>query len=223
MSEIKLGYEGKPEDYFGHSRREILPLFPAHASRVLEIGCGAGDTLAWLKHIGRCDWVGGVELFHDAAEIAKGKFDFVQEGNIEQIELPFEADFFDVILCLDVLEHLVDPWLVIRRLHLLLKPGGVLICSIPNVRHHSVVLPLLFFCRWQYSKEGILDRTHLRFFSKKSAVELVECSGLRVDAVNSKSAKAWSKSAIVNFLCLTLFQSFFEFQYLVRAIKTDNS
>lgn len=220
MNKDETAYQEKTLDYFENVRREVLPLLPNHVDRIFEVGCGAGGTLSFLKSSGRCDWAGGVELFHDAAETAKGKVDLVLEGGIETINLPFEENSMDVILCLDVLEHLVDPWGVIRQLHALLKPGGVLICSIPNVRNFRVVLPLLFLGRWQYSREGILDKTHLRFFTKESAIELIECSGLVVDMVGSTGLEKWNKpAAITNLLSLSIFRPFFEFQYLIRAIK----
>lgn len=212
-------YQDKTPDYFENVRREILPLLPTYASRIFEIGCGAGDTLNFLKTSGRCDWAGGIELFHDAAEAARSKVDLVLEGSIENNKLAFEENSFDVILCLDVLEHLADPWLVISQIGKLLKPGGMLVCSIPNVRNFRVVLPLLFFGRWRYTKYGILDKTHLRFFTRQSAIELVGCSGLVVDKVDSTGLGKWDKVGIANSLTLSIFKSFFEYQYLIRATK----
>ncbi len=217
MKKLDLAYQGKNKDYFENIRHEILPFLPAHANRIFEIGCGAGDTLSFLKSAGRCDWTCGMELFPAAAQSAREKVDLVLEGNIETMDLPFEANSLDVILCLDVLEHLVDPWSVINRLHELLKPNGVLICSIPNVRNYAVVLPLLLFGKWDYSKFGILDKTHLRFFTKETAIKLVGSSGLRVDMVSSTGLKG--RAGLANRLTLSLFKPLFEFQYLIRAVK----
>ncbi len=212
-------YQEKTLDYFQNVRGEILPLLPEHAARIFEVGCGSGDTLSFLKKLGKCDWAGGIELFHDAAETARTKVDLVLEGSIEKAHLPFEENTIDIILCLDVLEHLIDPWVVISRLHKLLKPGGMLICSIPNIRNFRVVLPLLLLGRWRYKEYGILDKTHLRFFTKESAIALVGCSGLEVDVVLSTGLEKWGKVAIANLLSLTIFRSLFEYQYLIRAIK----
>lgn len=219
MVKPEAAYQEKTLDYFKNVRREILPLLPINSDRIFEVGCGAGDTLKFLKESGKSSWVGGIELFHDAVETARGKVDLVLEGSIEKTDLPFEENSIDVILCLDVLEHLVDPWTVICRLHTLLKPGGMLICSIPNVRNFRVVLPLFFIGRWRYSEYGILDKTHLRFFTKESAIALVECSGLVVDMVRSTGLEKWDKASIANLLSLTIFRPLFEYQYLIRAIK----
>jgi 2-polyprenyl-3-methyl-5-hydroxy-6-metoxy-1,4-benzoquinol methylase len=219
MDYAKTNYKSKGDEYFGNVRLEVLPLLPFFSERIFEVGCGCGDTLAFLKSSRKCQWVGGIELFHDAAEIAKGKIDLLIEGNIESCAMPFEEKYFDVILCLDVLEHLVDPWSAVNNLHRFLKPGGVLICSIPNVKNMSVLVPLLFRGHWEYSAKGILDKTHLRFFTKKTAIDLASCSGLSVDMVLSTGLEKGRKSAFWNLLTLGLFKSFFEFQYLIRAVN----
>ena len=219
MSQSGSAYQVKTNDYFKNVRQEILPLLPNHVGRLLEVGCGAGDTLSFLKSSGRCGWAAGMEIFPAAAQSAREKIDFVLEGNIETVNLPFDINSLDVILCLDVLEHLIDPWDVIRRLHTLLKPGGILICSIPNVRHYRASIPLLFLGRWRYSDHGILDKTHLRFFTRESAIELAASSGLLVDKVNSTGLEKWSKAGIANLFTLSIFKRLFEFQYLIRATK----
>lgn len=227
MTETSDMYGAKRSEYFGQVRTEILPLLPDRAGRVLEIGCGSGETLAYLKKIGICDWIGGIEISPDAAEKANEKLDFLLQGNIETMDPPLEAESIDVILCLDVLEHLIDPWAVIGKLHGLLRPGGVIIASIPNIRNLRVLIPLVVFGRFDYQDEGILDRTHLRFFTRSSAIELMECSGLRVEKIlvtglgrGAKTRRgkiAGCISSGLNILTLTIFRRFFEGQYLIRA------
>jgi len=207
--------------YFEYARIEILPLLPDEIGTALEIGCGTGNTLRWLKAQKQCRWVGGVELFSDAAKRAREQLDAVYEGNVEQLDLPIEQGSLDIILCLDVLEHLLDPWSVVRRLHKLLKPGGVLIASIPNVRHHSVLSPLLFKQQWEYTESGILDRSHLRFFVKKTAVQLIESSGLKVDMILATGLGRSRKSQLVNSLIPSVIKSLFEKQYLIRGVNGE--
>jgi SAM-dependent methyltransferase len=216
---LGLLYAEKSDTYFDRVRAEILPLLPSGCvDRVLEVGCGSGDTLAYLRDGDRCRWTCGVELFPDAAEIARGRLDEVYEGNIEQLELPIAPGSIDVVLCLDVLEHLVDPWTTAARLAKLLKPRGVLIASIPNVRHFRVVLPLLFRGRWEYGEFGLMDRTHLRFFTEQSARQLLRQAGLRVDDVRKSGLESLHKRAAVA-LSAGLLEPLLVFQYLIRAVR----
>jgi 2-polyprenyl-3-methyl-5-hydroxy-6-metoxy-1,4-benzoquinol methylase len=216
---LGLLYTEKTDDYFGHARTEVVPLLPAgRADRILDVGCGRGDTLAYLHANGRCRWTCGVELFPAAAEVARSRLDDVYAGNIEQLDLPILPASLDVVLCLDVLEHLIDPWTTAKRLAALLKPGGVLIASIPNVRHFRVVLPLLFRGRWKYADFGLMDRTHLRFFTKGSAIELMEEAGLRVDTVGQSGMEAAHKRAMVA-LSFGALEPLFAFQYLLRGVR----
>jgi SAM-dependent methyltransferase len=219
MSDFKAFYDGKGQDYFSGMRTDILPLLPDAANSVLEVGCGEGATLHWIRTIRKCRLAVGFELIPSAASIARCRADLVIQGNVENLELPFKANAFDLILCLDILEHLVDPWALVRRLTKILKIGGCLIASIPNVKHHSVILPLLFKGQWKYLPSGVLDKTHLRFFTQKTAISLLESSGLCVDMVCSIGRERNSKSRIANILSLGLLKVLFEAQYLIRAVK----
>jgi 2-polyprenyl-3-methyl-5-hydroxy-6-metoxy-1,4-benzoquinol methylase len=215
-------YDEKNGEYYRHIRREVLPLLPKNCKKVLEVGCGQGDTLVWVKSIREdCEWIGGVELFEDSAKIAASQLDWSIKGSIEEIDLDIEESSIDLILCLDVLEHLVDPWGVVARLNKLLKPDGHMISSIPNVRFFSAVFPLVFMGNWAYQKEGILDKTHLRFFTKKTAISLMESSGMKLDIVIGKGLEKGRKARILNFITLGLFRPFLEFQYLIR-VKNQN-
>lgn len=211
-------YEDKNINYFRLVRKDITPLLPAHVERVLEIGCGTGATLAWLKNEGRADWVGGIELNPAAAALARPRLNLLLEGDVDrQIEqLPPQS--IDLILCLDVLEHLVDPWQTLQRIESRLRPGGQLIVSLPNIRHYSVLLPLLLRGRWQYAPAGIMDRTHLRFFSRQTAVELLQQAGLPVSQLRSTYAwGTWDRWK--DWFSLGLLRGFFSFQYLLAARK----
>lgn len=213
-------YDEKGIQYFAYGRKEILP-FLSHGMRtVLEIGCGEGATLALIKREGYADRTIGVEYYPEAAAKARAFVDEVFEGDVEKLELPLPEHSVDAILCLDVLEHLVHPEHLIQRLHRLLSPGGVLVTSIPNVRHYSVSFPLFFGGRWEYTAAGILDRTHLRFYTKQSAIRLVESSGLKVVEVGSNIGP---KLQIGNRLTLGLFRAFLETQYLIKAQRATHA
>lgn len=212
-------YQSKATGYFSNARTDIEPAIPSFSESVLEIGCGTGATLAWLKTSGRCKFTTGVELVTQQAESAEKVVDRVIQGSIETIDLASWTERFDLILCLDVLEHLYDPWSLIEKLSGLLSPGGRLVASIPNIRHISVLVPLLLQGEWTYSERGILDKTHLRFFTKKSAIHLVTCSGLIVMCVKELGLQSKSISSLLNKLTMGMFREFFTAQYLIAVEK----
>jgi len=209
-------YEDKQAWYYAFVRRDIEPLLPAHAPRVLEVGCGGGGTLAWLKESGRAQWTAGIELSPEAAAVAATRVDDVRCGDADALLAHFPEGSFDLILCLDVLEHLLDPWATLARIQTLLRPGGRVITSLPNVRHHSVVLPLLFRGRWEYREAGIMDRTHLRFFSRQGIAALMRGAGLReVRALPTYTWGGWDKWK--DRVTFGLLRGLLAFQYLVLA------
>lgn len=207
---------------FGHSlyshsiRSDILPLIDRKYSHVLDVGCSSGNTGVMLKECGLCDYVIGIEPFAATAQIAKKKLDKVLQDSIENAihEIPDES--LDCILCLDVLEHLIDPWKVSQDLGKKLKKDGVMILSIPNIRHISVIFNLVFLGRWHYEDAGILDRTHLRFFTKKSITELSQINGFQLEQMRGHIGK---KSKILNTLTFGVFRNFFYGQYQTRIRK----
>lgn len=181
MTSDRSMYAEKTDAYFDRPRIEIAPLLPDRMDRVLEIGCGAGTTLKWLRTQRSVQYAVGVDLSPEAAERAKSIFDVVWTGDIETMELPTGP--FDLVLALDVLEHLVDPWLMMKRLQATLGPGAAIIVSLPNISHYSVCVPLLLRGQSNYADDGLLDRTHLRFFTRQTAVNLVTGSGLVLDKI----------------------------------------
>lgn len=211
-------YEDKQDWYFSFVRRDIEPLLPQRAKRVLELGCGGGGTLAWLRETGRAQWTAGIELVPEAAAVARTRVDHVLAGDVNALLPRFEDGSFDLVLCLDLLEHLVDPWQTLRQVSRLIRPGGQLIASLPNVRHHSVLLPLLFSGRWQYEDAGIMDRTHLRFFSRRTALHLIRQTGLAISA--ERCTYQWgSYDKWKDWATLSLLRGFWAFQYLIRGDK----
>jgi len=214
-------YEDKQSWYYQFVRKDIAPLLPERSLRVLEIGCGGGGTLAWLKESGRAAWTAGIELSTEAAAVASKRVDEVRCGDADRLLQEFPQESFDLILCLDVLEHLVDPWASLRQLKTLLRPGGRLISSLPNIRHHSVVLPLLFGGRWEYQEAGIMDRTHLRFFSRRGMASMMGHAGLReIRSIPTYAWGSWDKWK--DRATLGLLRGLLAFQFLVLAERPAN-
>jgi SAM-dependent methyltransferase len=208
----------KPDWYYRHARREIATLLPQHIGRVLEIGCSNGATLTWLREQRGAKWVAGVEYVPDVAREAATHLDACWTGDVEGMEIPIEPASLDLLLCLDVLEHLRDPWAVLRRLAPLLRTGGTFVTSVPNARNMVLVKQLVIRGRFDYAPEGIMDETHLRWFTRRTAVEMVERAGLRVDHVEVPSRRA-PRVRLKNLMTFGLLREFFDFQYLIRAVR----
>lgn len=130
---------------------------------VLEVGCACGGTLIRIKDLYKKAHLYGVEYNINAAKIA-GQYAKILGNDIENDKIECEEEFFDYIIFADVLEHLVDPWKVLSEIKRYLKKDGYIIASIPNILHFSVIRNLLNG-NWTYEDAGILDRTHLRFFT----------------------------------------------------------
>jgi 2-polyprenyl-3-methyl-5-hydroxy-6-metoxy-1,4-benzoquinol methylase len=179
-----------PEEYYGHERPEMREFIPPGALTFLEIGCGNGDFLAGLRaRRGNVSHAVAIECVCPAAERARQIFDRVLVGTVESTLPQLEGQVFDCIVMNDVLEHLVDPWLVLRRLRPLLAQHGKVVASLPNVRHWPTLSQLFWHGEWQYKKEGVLDASHLRFFTRKSLKALFEPSGYRLETVQGINAQ----------------------------------
>ena len=214
-------YSDKSDGYFAHARKEILSLLPPDCGRVLELGCGSGATLGWLRQTGKASRTVGIEIAEYAAVAARQHADEVHCVDFERSEIPVPVKKFDVILCLDVLEHMVNPWLVVDRLvSSYLAAGGTLVVSLPNVRHYSVVLPLLFGGHWNYADAGLLDRTHLRFFTRDSAKKLLTHAQLGALSCTATGFEGGSKKGLFNALTLGVFRELLTYQYYLAARKS---
>jgi len=151
--------------------------------RVVDFGCSTGFVARVLSDNG-CT-VTGIELDADAAEKARAYCDRVIVGDLDELDLAEElgGQPYDVGLFGDVIEHLKDPRRVLVAMRDLLAPGGYIVLSVPNVAHASVRLALLRG-QFDYEDTGILDATHLRFYTRESIADLLESCGYLVDVMD---------------------------------------
>jgi GT2 family glycosyltransferase/tetratricopeptide (TPR) repeat protein/SAM-dependent methyltransferase len=177
----KVSDAGFDPSYFEFDRPELLALIPLAARDVVDVGCGAGRLGASIKARQACQVV-GIEMNPAAAAAARTRLDLVVEGDAENLDWPFPSASFDVVICGDVLEHMRTPLAFLRRVRQWLRPQGLLVASIPNVRHHSVVRGLLEG-DWTYEPAGLLDYTHLRFFTRREVEKLLFRAGFDVPAL----------------------------------------
>lgn len=183
---VPAGVELKAEAYYEESRPELRDRIPADARIVLDVGCGRGALGAALKSDRPDARVHGLEYVAEAAEVAAGRLDDVVAADLDVVEaLPAHWGPFDAVICGDVLEHLRDPARVLRLLRGALAPGGVIVASIPNVKHWSVVYPLLVQDRFTYQDAGLLDRTHVHFFTLGEIDTMFSECALTVQSVTS--------------------------------------
>lgn len=206
-------------DYHSSIRHDIVHLVP-ECERLLDVGGGTGATAKHLKQIGRATDVSVMDAV--VADHADGLASW-SDANLDDPAAVSayleESGPFDVVLLLDVLEHLVDPWKAVDTFAKAVKPGGVMIASIPNIRHISVSAALLFGNRWDYADAGLLDRTHLRFFVRQTAIDLMDREGLVIETVQP-SPTGSRKHKLANALTFGALRSLFALQYFVVARKS---
>lgn len=164
--------------YYTNHRREMIPALPTTYSKVLEIGCGEGRFRANLEQSHEY-W--GLEPVPTAAQVASGVLDRVLVGTYEKQVDMLPENYFDLVICNDVIEHMTDHDFFFQSIQSKLSPGGVLVASIPNVRHILNLYELLVKRDWQYQDAGILDRTHFRFFTEKSLRRTLSQHNFQID------------------------------------------
>lgn len=184
-------------------------------SKVLDIGCGSGQ-LGQYFHRELQSEVTGVEITVDNYEIAKAVLSKTLLGDIETLDLDLIGCDFDYIIFSDSLEHMLNPDKVLNRVQQLLAKNGELLISIPNVRNFRVTFPLVIAGNWEYQDEGLLDRTHLRFFTIASISNLLHKCGYSIEEIFLDLPKS-SKVGLINKLTLGLFRNHLTSHYFIRA------
>ncbi len=218
----------KETSYFEHARPEVVALIPATANRVLDIGCAAGRLGALVKERQIAEVV-GIELQPETAALARQRLDEVLEQNVEDPGFDFPPGRFDCVVCADILEHLREPALVLAKIRRWLTPDGVLVASLPNVRHYSVVSSLLEG-NWTYESAGLLDSDHVRFFTRREIEKILYRQGFEIQALHAKPGPGYDEwngagrpgevrigSLSIAGITSDDAEEFFTYQYLVVA------
>ena len=205
------------DEYYSQDRSEMLDFVPTGVRRMLEVGCGAGEFAAAIRARNPEVVVWGVEPAHEAARIAAGRLD-------EVICKPFEAGIpeldgqkFDCVVFNDVLEHIPDPEKTLRETRPYLAEGGVIVASIPNILYFYEITKILMTEDWEYQEHGILDKTHLRFFTRKSIVRMFRSAGYEIQEIRGINAFAGKKFRIANLITLGRLSDWKFVQFGIRA------
>jgi len=185
--------------YYAKTRTEMFEFIPGNSKRLLDVGCAEGNFGAFVKErLGAEVW--GIEIDGAAAAVAQKKLDTVLVGDISTLLKKLPDGYFDCIVCNDVLEHLIDPYSVLRTFKQKLCVGGVIVFSLPNVRYFGNLKNLLVRKDWQYADEGILDRTHLRFFTEKSIRKMFTQLGYAIVTMQGLRAIHTWKFSLLNLV-----------------------
>jgi 2-polyprenyl-3-methyl-5-hydroxy-6-metoxy-1,4-benzoquinol methylase len=202
-------------------RQDILRLVPRGTKRVLDVGCSVGTLGQALRERDGAE-VTGIELDPQMGAQARARLNEVHIGSVENEALIAQLGDreFDCIVFADLLEHLTDPWIALQRFVPRLAPDGVVVASLPNIRHYTTIRTLLFQGYWPYRDRGIHDRTHLRFFTLRNIRELFSSAGLSIRELDRNyriierphRLNRWAPA-----LALPGLREFVAFQYLVQA------
>jgi 2-polyprenyl-3-methyl-5-hydroxy-6-metoxy-1,4-benzoquinol methylase len=215
--EYSIEYSKKDSSYFSLPRTEILPFVPQDAKRVLDVGCSAGYFGEALKAERPDTEVWGVEPNREAANLAKERLDNVINGLFDVAMPELAGQTFDAVVFNDVLEHLPDPERVLRDIRQILRPNGFVVASIPNILHFYQIMEILLEQDWRYRESGILDNTHLRFFTRKSIERMFSECGYSIERIEGINPSYGLKYQAMNLLLLGRLRDWKYIQFAVCA------
>jgi 2-polyprenyl-3-methyl-5-hydroxy-6-metoxy-1,4-benzoquinol methylase len=213
---INQSHPGLDNSYYGRERPSLYTRVDEGPTIILDLGCGMGTLGRKLRELKKAKELVGAEIFETAGQEAAKFYEKVYIGDIESMQLPY-LDYFDYVICGDILEHTKDPYRLVSQIRTWLKPGGKLICSLPNVRNYRVWSKLIFRGQWEYEDSGILDATHLRFFTRKSGCKMVRDAGLQIE--NCTMLTYGTKKLLLNALTFRLCEELLALQFVIEARK----
>ena len=209
----------KKDLYFQSLRKDVLPFVPEKADRILDIGCGDGLFGKYLKETRGAE-VWGIEYNADSAKRAEANIDKVLSGDVAARLSELPDNYFDLVICNDVLEHLYDPYSVIEKLKAKIVLQGKIMSSIPHIRYFRAMISIIFDKQFKYADDGIFDRTHIRWFTKKSIREMFENAGYEVILLKGINKSKSIRPFLLNLMFWGLLSDSKYLQYMCIAAKT---
>jgi 2-polyprenyl-3-methyl-5-hydroxy-6-metoxy-1,4-benzoquinol methylase len=177
-------YIEKSNSYYSLPRLDILNLINEKHKKILEIGCAFGELGKAIKKSYPDVIIDGIELNPQSLDFLKSNYNNIIIGNIEVIDLSKIDNEYDLIIFADVLEHLYDPWRILNLLGEKLNEKGNVIVSVPNIRNSGILFSLIFRGKFEYAESGLMDRTHIRWFTRLEISQALDNAGLKVLSTN---------------------------------------
>lgn len=227
---IKIHGSKTDSTYFSNTNADLVALIPPNPGRILDLGCASGKLGEdIIKATSPKEYI-GIEIVPGIAEIARIRLSKVLVGNVESILPKIDTGSFDWIIMADILEHTVDPWSVISEVSRIIKPHGMLLMSIPNVRNLGILFDLACKGRWDYTPFGIMDQGHLRFYTRSTITELLNKSKFEIRSCQSNSRNRWKRwrgKTIARILSLIIakpsaYEEFITVQWIILAQKISS-
>lgn len=203
------------DSYYSYTRAEMLDFIPPQVTKVLEVGCGVGKFGALIKEKLNVK-VWGIEPTQ-YGEMAKGKLDNVLIAKFEDCFPQLKKEKFDVIVFNDVLEHMEDPWKTLDLCKGILNRPGYIVASLPNFLYLHSFTNFVITKDFKYENGGIFDKTHLRFFTRKSIIRFFDESGFEIDKITGIHATDSKKMVIAKLLSFGFLSEMQFLQFGVRA------
>lgn len=213
---INPNLEVKPDQEYYSRVRTWPSLFDiTRGAKILDVGCGKGKLGAYLQR--KYDaTVTGLEIIESNFVVAASVLHSAHLGDIESMNMTVLGTGFDYVIFSDSLEHMLEPQMVLESMKAILAKDGRLLISMPNVRNFRVTVPLLFSDQWEYQDEGLLDRTHLRFFTRTSISNLLLRCGYEIEQIYCDLPKS-SKVGMLNIFTFGLLQRHLTSHYFIKA------
>lgn len=207
-------YLDKKNEYFEESRLELMKYYTDFSGSILDIGCGKGGFANSLKKLNQNIEIWGVEPNIKSLKDFSSNLDFVIQKKVEDCEIELEHKKFDIISFNDVLEHIDYPENTLNHIKQYLKKDGKIYASVPNFLFFPNIYNILINQDWKYTDSGILDKTHLRFYTKKSIERLFNDNGFEIEHIETINPKTFDKYYFFKSLNVLFFNKLIDWRYL---------
>lgn len=191
-------------------------------TKILDVGCGTGKLAEKLRKDKNC-YVVGIERDTVEVRLAKQRCNEIIIADVEQLkEIPFEAGYFDIIVFADILEHLFDPKSVLFTFKKYLSNTGYIFISVPNVANWSLRFKLATG-HWDYKETGLLDNTHIRFFTLSTIKDLVQKCGYDISYIGCTSGLGYVDWRLISGNPANIWKGLLGYQFMIKARKSATS